>query len=62
VISYIIYVTKTEVVVLEVLIALFLAMIIGGFFIIVTVLYYVALAMLVLWIAAHMWKFFFGKK
>ena len=47
---------------LEVLIALFLAMIIGGFFIIVTVLYYVALAMLVLWIAAQMWKFFFGKK
>ena len=47
---------------LEVLIALFLAMIIGGFFVIVTVLYYVALAMFIFWIAAHMWKFFFGKR
>mgnify|MGYP001239588568 FL=1 len=46
----------------EVMTALFLAMIIGGFFMIVTVLYYVALAMLILWIASLMWNFFFGRK
>ena len=46
----------------EVLLALFLAMIIGGFFMIVTVLYYVAIGMFIFWILSLLWNFFFGTK
>jgi len=46
----------------ELAVAFFVAMLVAGFFTIVTIAYYVLIAMFTIWLFCTMYDFFFGRK